>query len=76
MEQKRKIELVGRKISFAEAEEADDVYWANASVEERLAETERLRRAVWTFRLGTYPQCMEKVGKIISRNEQEDGDDF
>ena len=36
MEKKRKIAMVGRKVSFAEAEEADDVFWSKASYADRL----------------------------------------
>ncbi len=75
MEQKRKIEVVGRKLSFAEAEDEDIFYWADKTPQERLAETERLRRLVWTHKLGKYPTKMEKVGRVISKSEL-DKDDF
>ena len=38
MGNERKIKAVVRKVTFEEAENADDEYWANASVEERLQE--------------------------------------
>ena len=44
MKNKRKISLVVKKISFSEAEEADDKYWAMASAEERLRELISLRK--------------------------------
>ncbi len=44
VEKKRKIAMVGRKVSFAEAEEADDIYWANASYAERLNTIYDLRK--------------------------------
>ncbi|MEO7265956.1 MAG: hypothetical protein ABIW38_13645 [Ferruginibacter sp.] len=44
MSKVRKIELVARKVSFAEAEEADDLYYANLTPEERLKECFDLRR--------------------------------
>jgi hypothetical protein len=69
------MEVVGRKLTFAEAQEEDDRYWANASVEERLAETERLRREYYTGLLGKYPDKMEKVGRVVSKHEL-DEDDF
>lgn len=47
MEKKRKIELVVKKVTFAEAEKADDEYWAKASEEERLQELIRLRQMTY-----------------------------
>jgi hypothetical protein len=47
MEKKRKIVAVVKKVNFKEAEEADDLYWANASVNERLKEMCRLRETVY-----------------------------
>jgi hypothetical protein len=44
MERKRKIAAVVKKVNFKEAEEADDGYWAKASVEERLQELVQLRK--------------------------------
>jgi len=38
MQKERKISTLVRKLTFAEAELADDEYWANASAEERLKE--------------------------------------
>ena len=76
MKPERKILPIARKVSFVEAEKADDEFWANASIEERLAETERLRRMVWTFRLGNYPEKMEITGRTVLLKYQDDGDDF
>jgi hypothetical protein len=36
MQKERQIKAVVRKVSFAEAEEADNIYWANANEQERL----------------------------------------
>lgn len=47
MEKKRKIELVARKVSFAEAEEEDNSYWKNKTAEERLNELISLRYMVF-----------------------------
>lgn len=44
MEKKSKIELVVKKLSFAEAEEEDDLYWANTTEEERLNTLYDLRK--------------------------------
>ena len=38
---------VVKKLNFKEAEDADHEYWANATVEERLQESIRLRREVY-----------------------------
>ena len=75
MKSERKIEVVGRKVSFAQAEEDDFLYWADKTPQERIAETERLRRLIWTHRLGSYPTKIEKVGRVISKSEL-DADDF
>ncbi|HEX4374639.1 MAG TPA: hypothetical protein VHZ50_15155 [Puia sp.] len=72
----KKIELVGRVVAKDAADEDDFNFWLNKTVEERLAETERLRRMIWTFRLGKYPDKIEKVGKTYNINSISDGDDF
>lgn len=43
MDKERKMKKVVRKTTFAEAEDADNEYWANATVEERLQELVELR---------------------------------
>ena len=43
MEYNRKIAQVVRKVSFAEAEREDDLFWANASYAERLNTVYELR---------------------------------
>jgi hypothetical protein len=58
MLRKRKIAMVVKKLSFKEAEEAEDEYWANTSVEERLQEFMRLRKMVYGDLLN---QPMQKV---------------
>ena len=47
MEKKRKIQAVVTKTSFEEAEEADDIFWANTTAEERLDELISLRRMLF-----------------------------
>lgn len=47
MEKERKIAAVIKKFSFKEAEEADDKYWSEATVEERLKELVELRKMVF-----------------------------
>lgn len=64
----RTMVIVGAKMSFAQAEEIDLSFWADKTYSERLAETERLRRMIWTYKLGTYPNKMKKVGVVIKRS--------
>jgi len=47
MEKQRKIQAVVTKTSFKEAEEADDIFWAKTSEEERLSELISLRMMVF-----------------------------
>ncbi len=75
MEKKRKIEIVGRKVSFQQAEDDDLFYWADITWQERIAETECLRQLIWTYRLGTYPTKFEKTGRVILKPEL-DNEDF
>jgi hypothetical protein len=71
MEKERKIEIVGRRLSFAEAEEEDDRFWANASVEERWHELIKLRWMVFGTR-NNKPLKIEKVVKTRSLYEEDD----
>ena len=57
MRSKRKSGLAVKKVSFSEAEEADDKYWAKASVDERLQELIALRKLVF----GDSPRKIKKV---------------
>ena len=57
MEPERKIATVVKKYNFKEAEEADDEYWAKASVDERLKELVELRKMVF----GDASSTIEKV---------------
>lgn len=50
MERRRKIKPVVKKLSFAEAEEQDDLFWAEASVERRLEELFSLRKMLFENR--------------------------
>ena len=66
---KNKMEIVGRKISFADAEDADILFWAEKTMNERMVECNRLRRIVWTRLLGAFPTKMEIVGRKILKTE-------
>jgi DNA topoisomerase IB len=75
MNKERKIAMVVRKVSLAQAEEDDIVYWANASIEERLTEMNRLRRMIYAKPGQPFPDKMELVGRVIKKSEadKEDG---
>ena len=64
-----KISVVGKKVSKNEADDLDILYWANRTWQERLAETERLRRMIWTHLLGYYPTKIENVGRVFIKNK-------
>ena len=68
MEKERKIKPVVRKMTFAEAEAADDEYWAKASIEERLQELVDLR--IMFF--GGADRRVRKVVSKRNRYEEED----
>jgi len=64
----RKIKPIVRKVTFAEAELADDEYWAKATEEERLRELVELRNIFF----GDADRRIKKVVSKRSRYEQED----
>ena len=57
--------VVGKKITFAQAEEDELFYWADKNWRERVQETERLRRMIWAHILGKYPEKIEKIGNFV-----------
>ena len=59
MTREQKIVSVVKKMSLKETDEADDEYWANATVEERMQELMRLRKLVYGDLLN---QPIQKVG--------------
>ena len=68
MGKERKIKPVGRNVTFAEAEIADDEYWAKASEEERLQELVELRNMF-------FGDADERIIKVVSkRNRYEEED--
>ena len=73
MEKDRKIEV---NQETPPAEDSDDYifYWADKTPQERIAETERLRRLFWTEKLGSYPTSIEKVGRVVSKSELDEND--
>ena len=76
MEKKRKIEMVGGKVSFAEGEEEDLMYWANLQLRERMSEAAEWNKKVWLHLLkDKYPQKIEMTGGKINKSTT-DEDDF
>ena len=71
MEKKRKIEKVVRKVSFAEAEEANDLYWAGTSVKERLNTLIELRK-IFSGDLGEKEFRIAKVVYKYNLHEERD----
>ena len=59
MKNERKIKAVVKKVTFAEAENEDDQYWAQASAEERFQELIELRQMV-------FADADDKIKKIVS----------
>ena len=51
MKKKRKIAMVVKKVSFAEAEEEALLYWANLPVKKRLTEAAKWNKRVWQHSL-------------------------
>jgi hypothetical protein len=62
---KREMEIVGKKVTFEEAEEDEISFWANKTWKERLKEAERLRKIIWTHLLGKFPEKMQKTGEFV-----------
>jgi hypothetical protein len=60
---KRKIQLVVKKVSFAQAEAADDLYWSKTSPEQRLNTLAELRN---TF-FGSRKPSDYKIAKVITK---------
>ena len=68
MEIKRKIAKVVNKVSYKEAEEADDKFWANATPEERLNELVSLRKMVFGTRV-------TRIKKVVAQRSLYDEED-
>ncbi|MGN6249755.1 MAG: hypothetical protein ACTHNG_15485 [Ginsengibacter sp.] len=67
MEKERKIKPVVRKATFEEAETADDEYWANTSVEERLQELLELRKMF-------FGDTDRRIMKVVSKKNRYEED--
>jgi hypothetical protein len=71
MKSDRKIEIVGRTVSFAQAEEDDDRFWANATFEERWNELVSLRWMVF----GDKNSKPVKIAKVVKKRSLYEEDD-
>ncbi len=71
MEKKRRIALIARKLSFAEAEEATIEYYANVDWKESASTVEEMRKGIWNYE---YKKGMEKI--IRRSTLKEDRDDI
>ena len=69
MEKKRKIEMVARKISFAEAEDLDVEYYANVDWKESVSTVEEMRKSIWSR------EYKEGMVKAISKGKLNDDRD-
>lgn len=63
MQKERKISPLVRKLTFAEAELADDEYWANATAEERLQELIELRSMF-------FGDADKRIKKVVSKRNR------
>jgi hypothetical protein len=75
MNKKRKIEPVIRKVTFAQAEEEDMIYWMNLSATKRFEELLSLKQMIWTKKDKPYPEIIEKIAEKKLKS-QTDSDDF
>lgn len=57
----RKIQPVIRKVTFAEAEEAEDNYWANTTEEQRFNELADLRMMVFGA------EAVKRIEKVVQK---------
>lgn len=58
---KRKMAMVASQVKIDEEDLRDIQFWLARPASERIAEVTRLRRAYYSWLLGTYPQHMEKT---------------
>ncbi|MGN5955523.1 hypothetical protein ACP6L2_13005 [Sphingobacterium lactis] len=58
---KRKMTVVVNQVKKEDEDQLDIEFWLSRPASERIAEVTRLRKAYYTWLLGSYPQNMEKV---------------
>ena len=68
MQKERKIVAVVRKVTFAEAENADDEYWATTTAEERLKELIELRKMF-------FEDADRRIKKVVSKKNRYEKED-
>lgn len=68
MEKKRNIQLVVKKVSFSEAENDDDIYWAGISHSERLKSLFELRK----IGFGGLARDKAKIEKVVVKRTLQD----
>ena len=61
MPKERKIAIVSKKSSLQEAEDDYLFFWADKNVKDRFEELLRLKKNYWGWKLGNYPNSIEKV---------------
>jgi len=61
----RKMALVGRKMTFAEAEEDELGQWQNVPFEEKWESLERLRHYFYSIHNVPFPEKIELVIKVV-----------
>ena len=70
MEKNRKIEMVVRKVTFAEAEELEIEYYASNDWKQSAATVEKMRRNIWS---DNYQQKADRtVGMLTRLNDDRD----
>jgi len=62
----RKMAMVAKQVKMEEEDLLDVQFWLSRPPAERIAETTRLRRAYYTWLLGSYP---ERIEKTVSRRK-------
>lgn len=62
MRKERQIQVVVKTVSYKEAEENDDLYFANMSVEDRFNECLELRRINY---FGNYKKSFPRIEKVV-----------
>ena len=67
MEQKRKIKIAAKFVTFKEAEENDNIYFSKLSAEDLLKQCFDLRRLNYFEADAEQLPGIEKVGRIIKR---------
>lgn len=76
MGKKRKIAMMVKKVSFAETDDEDLMYWANLSVKERMTEAAEWNKKIWQHILkDKYPEKIEMTGGKQNKSLT-DEDDF